>query len=72
MEVRLFATFREGRGKTVHVDWYEGMDGFALFSTLKIDPKEPSIFVINGVISTLDTKLKPEDIVALFPQIAGG
>ena len=68
----MFATFREGRGKTVHVDWYEGMDGFALFSVLNINPDEPSIFVINGTISKLDTQFKSTDVIALFPRIAGG
>ena len=72
MEIKLFATFREGRGKTVDVDWYEGMDGFALFSALNINPDEPSIFVINGTISKLDTQFKSTDVIALFPRIAGG
>ena len=72
MEVRLFATLRNGRDKVVDAPWHEGMDGYALFSALGIQPEDVSIFLVNGVNSPCDTALKPSDMIALFPPVGGG
>ena len=72
MEVRLFATLRENREKTVQVQWYEGMDGYALLATLGIPAEQVSIFLINGRHSKFDTHLYDSDIIALFPPVGGG
>ena len=72
MEVRLFATLREGREKVIDVPWHDGMDGAALVKALGIAPGDVAIFLINGVHNKLDMQLKPEDVVALFPPVGGG
>jgi molybdopterin converting factor small subunit len=72
MEVRLFATLRENRGKTVDVPWYEGIDGYALINTLGIKPEDASIFLINGKNNKLDATFNEDDIIALFPPVGGG
>ena len=72
MEVRLFATLRENRGKVLEVDWQEGMDGSALFAKLDIPAKDVSIFLINGKNSSHDTVIKADDVIALFPPVGGG
>ena len=72
MEIRLFATLRENRGKIAHIDWREGMTGLDVLSELDIPQKEVAIFLINGAHSNPETPLSPEDIIALFPPIGGG
>lgn len=72
MEVRLFATLREGREKVVNVPWHDGMDGFFLLTQLGIPAADVAIFLINGVHNKLDAQLKADDVVALFPPVGGG
>ena len=72
MEVRLFATLREGRGKIFHIDWHEGIDGAAVLAGLGIKPDEVAMFMIDGANSKLDVKLKPNSIIAIFPPVGGG
>jgi len=72
MEVRLFATLREGRGKQADIPWHEGIDGHAVLKALELEPDDIKIYLINGVHSDPDAKLKPDDIIALFPGIGGG
>ena len=72
MEVRLFATLREGREKVVDLPWHEGLNGNALFASLGIHPDDVAIFLINGRGSPHDTLLKADDVVALFPPVGGG
>jgi len=72
MEIQLFATLREGRGKTVEIEWYKGIDGFAVLKELRLEPEEVKIFLINGLHSIPDVEIKPDDIIALFPAVGGG
>ena len=72
MEIQLFATFREGRGKTADIEWYEGLDGFAVYKALDLDPEDVKILLINGHHSKPDVKIKKDDIIALFPAVGGG
>jgi len=72
MEVRLFATLRENRGKVQQIQWQDGMDGYAVLSVLNIPPEEVAIFLINGAHSKPDAAVKPNDVIALFPPVGGG
>jgi len=72
MEVKLFATLREGRGKEVDIPWYEGINGFDVLRALELEPEDVKIFLINGLHSEPETELKPDDIIALFPAVGGG
>jgi len=72
MEVQLFATFREGRGKTAEIEWYDGIDGFTVLKELDLKPDDVKIFLINGHHSKPDALLKQDDIIALFPAVGGG
>jgi len=72
MEVRLFATLRTNRDKSVSVAWFDGICGFDILKTLKIDPKEVATFLVNGKHEKLDEKLKETDIIAIFPPVGGG
>ena len=68
----MFATLREGRGKEADIPWHEGIDGHAVLSVLDLDSKDVKIFLVNGVHSIPDVKLKPDDVIALFPAVGGG
>ena len=72
MEVRLFATLRENRDKVVDIPWRKDMDGYALLTALSLTAEDVAIFLINGAHSKLDSVLKADDIVALFPPVGGG
>ena len=72
MEVQLFATFREGRGKKADIQWREGIDGFAILKELKLEPGDVKIFLVNGFHKKPDVVLKPDDLIALFPDVGGG
>jgi len=72
MEVQLFATFREGRGKTADITWYEGINGYTILKELNLEPDDVKILLINGRHSTPDDVIKSDDIIALFPAVGGG
>ena len=57
IEVRLFATFREGRD---------------ICRLYQIPCEEVAIFLINGRHSDLQKPIKDGDILALFPPVGGG
>ena len=72
VEVRLFASLRENREKTLQVQWHEGMDGNTLLATLGIPTGDVAIFLVDGQHSKADVLLKEEDVIALFPPVGGG
>ena len=72
MEVRLFATLREGRGKEADIPWHDGIDGHAVLDTLGLAPDDVKIFLINGLHGKPDALLKEDDVISLFPAVGGG
>ena len=72
IEVRLFATLRQGREKVVMLE----IQGFStardIIEHLDIPAGEVSILLINGFHKTPDTEVKDGDVVALFPPVGGG
>jgi len=70
--VGLFAAFRDGRGKTVNVDWYDGITGTVIIELLGISPSAVAIYLINGKNSDPKAALSETDIVFLFPPVGGG
>jgi len=68
----LFATLRDNREKVSDIPWRETITGRDVLGSLGIDPEDVSIFLVNGVRSNPDVKLKPDDIIALFPPVGGG
>lgn len=71
IEVRLFAYFREGRGKKV---FFEG-DNYTvndILKKLKIDVAEVHLLLVNGRDGKAETVLKDGDTVSLFPPVGGG
>ncbi|MBR6755576.1 MAG: MoaD/ThiS family protein [Peptococcaceae bacterium] len=72
LEVRLFATLREGREKVYFLEAEKYKVPADILDELKIPHEEVAITLINGRHSKLDTSLKDGDLVAIFPPVGGG
>ena len=72
IEVRLFAYFREGRGKILKFPIDGNTTPKDVLDELKIDEKEVSILLVNGIDGKLDYKFKDNDRLSLFPPVGGG
>lgn len=72
IEVRLFATFREGRKKIYHME-PEGLGTAGdVLSALNIPEDQVAILLINGIHSEPEDKIQDGDVVAFFPPVGGG
>lgn len=72
IEVRLFATFRDGREKISFLDPGQYHTTMEVLAYLHIPSEEVAICLINGNHSKLDTPIKEGDVLALFPPVGGG
>ena len=72
VQVRLFATFREGRFKEKQMDLPCGSSLADLLAHLKITEKEARILLVNGIAASPDHKIAPNDVISIFPPMAGG
>ena len=72
IEVRLFANFRENRDKKVFLEAHDYPSVQHVLDHIGIKNEEVAILLVNGIHSKAEMRLKDEDIVALFPPIAGG
>lgn len=72
IEVRLFATFREGREKKQRIKISKNTTLLDIIKLLNIDEEDVAIMLLNGRDGTSDRVLKDGDIVSLFPPVGGG
>ncbi len=72
IEVRLFATFREGREKILFFPAAEHGTVSSLTHSLAIKDTEVAICLINGFHASVDAPVKAGDIISLFPPVGGG
>lgn len=72
VEVRLFATFREGREKKYMLELPKGSTILDVLNKLKINEEEASIMLLNGVDGDSTRELSQGDVLALFPPVGGG
>lgn len=72
IEVRLFATLREGRGKVQMLDAADIAVAGDIIRRLEIPAEEVAILLINGFHQKPETPVKDGDIVAIFPPVGGG
>lgn len=70
IEVRLFATLREGRFRERQMA-FAGRAG-ELLGQLGIEAREVGILLVNGNSATVETLLGDGDAVAVFPRVGGG
>lgn len=72
IEVRLFATLRQGRGKIINLDAAGYQTGQDILEHFQIPREEVAIFLINGFHSKPSDPVKDGDILAIFPPVGGG
>ena len=72
IEVRLFATFREGREKKQIINLDDNVDILDILKILDIETKEVAILLLNGMDGGFDRKLKDKDVLSIFPPVGGG
>ncbi len=72
IEVRLFATLREGRGKVQMLDAAAFPTAGDIIRHLDIPFEEVAILLINGFHKKPENEVKDGDIVAIFPPVGGG
>jgi sulfur-carrier protein len=72
IEIRLFATLRENRGKILQFE-PEGLHTASdILLRLSIEASDVAILLINGIHSKPENNVKDNDIIALFPPVGGG
>lgn len=72
IEVRLFATFRDGREKISFLDAGDYHTVSEVIDYLHITQEEVAICLINGKHSKVEDAVKDGDVLALFPPVGGG
>ena len=72
IEVRLFATLREGRGKVQMLNASDFATAGDIIRHLDIPMEEVAILLVNGFHKKPGEPVKDGDIVALFPPVGGG
>ena len=72
VEVRLFATLRQGRAKKQTMELPHATTLGDLIGRLDIAEEDVSLPLINGRFSERTVELTDHDIVALFPPVGGG
>lgn len=72
IEVRLFATLREGRGKKVYLEFEDGINCDKIVKKLNIKKEDVAILLINGRDGEFHKELKDGEIVSIFPPVGGG
>ena len=72
IEVRVFATLRQGREKVTLLPADNITCAADILSRMNIPAEEVSILLVNGFHQKPETPVKDGDIVALFPPVGGG
>ena len=72
IEVRLFATLREGRGKVILLEPDSVKTIQDVMTALNLPREEVNIMLLNGFHQKPETEIKDNDVVSLFPAVGGG
>jgi len=72
VEIRLFATLRNGRFKRQEMSLEEMATPRMIIELLEIDLDDVAILLVNGRDGQLDQPLVNEDRVSIFPPVGGG
>lgn len=72
VEVRLFATFREGREKKIFMELSPTSTVKNIIDILLINENDIGILLINGRDGNINTPLEEGFTVSLFPPVGGG
>lgn len=71
VEVRLFATFREGRGKKIYVEMDQPTP-IKLLESIGILEEDVAILLINGRDGKFNQEINDDDYLSVFPPVGGG
>lgn len=72
IEVRLFASFRVGRFKCKRLTIGVGTKIIDILNSLEIKKEELGLVLVNGLYSDITLDLNDNDVLAVFPPVAGG
>ncbi len=72
IKVKLFAYFRDGRGKELDFEYRENLTILDIANELEIKEELLAITLINGKRYGLDTIVEDGKTVFLFPPVGGG
>ena len=72
IEVRLFATLRQGRQKVYQVESDSVKTIQDIMDAVDVPRSEVNIMLINGFHQKPETEVKDGDVVSLFPAVGGG
>jgi molybdopterin synthase sulfur carrier subunit len=72
IEVRLFATFREGRSKKEFLDMVEGCTVEDALKQLSIAVEDVAILLVNGRDGKFNNVLVDGTVLSVFPPVGGG
>lgn len=72
IEVRLFATLRQGREKKYQLSPEGFQNAGQIIAHFDIPTEEVSILLINGFHSKPEHTVKDGDVISLFPPVGGG
>ena len=72
VEVRLFATLREGRAKRRTMELHDATTLGELVKQLEIAEDDIALPLVNGRFSEFAVELADKDVVSLFPPVGGG
>ena len=72
IEVRLFATLRQGRQKIYHLENHTINTVQDVMDAVDVPRSEVHIILINGFHQKPETEVKDGDLVSLFPAVGGG
>lgn len=72
IQIKLFATLREGRGKILEKEYKEGTIIKDILKDLNIHIKDVAIILNKGISAKPDTILSEGDYLSIFPPVGGG
>lgn len=72
VEVRYFASLRSRGLKKETIELPSKIKVSELLEKINLKGEDVAILLVNGIITTSDTRLKDKDIVSLFPPVGGG
>ncbi|MHC4758373.1 MAG: MoaD/ThiS family protein [Planctomycetota bacterium] len=72
VEVKLFATFRQGRFDKKEMEFSKAVPLADLLKDLNIPLEQVGVLLVNGRNTSPEYLLASEDVVSIFPAIGGG
>jgi sulfur-carrier protein len=77
IEVKLFANFREflppgADGYSVFLEVEAGTTIGQVLEILRIPESIPMLILVNGIHRKFEDAMQPDDVLSLFPPVAGG